>query len=694
MRLVVVELRTALNNALSTAVEARRDFAAALISVSVFLASALSISILSVPVLLLTLGSSAVQAAKDDQAPSAAQALSYGTMLYEYFQRHHFEALTEYALAERRKDLEGHGTHPKLMEGGVSLAFGMDQKAEAIFDSLLDGTYSDGIESQAWFYLGKIAYQRSNFERSSEVLAEVGEFLPERFKDEYRSMVSQLAVRDGNFTHAEAALERISDSSAYKAYAHFNIGAAYQKNFIRSRALDSTNSDWYAASIKLDAAADRALRLDYAGTETVQADEFRSLADRALLASGYALLQGERYDAAIDRFKRVRLEGPYASQAMLGYGWAEVEQERYELALTPWEHLIGQPLLSSAVQEAYVGIPYVYEKLGAKGKALQGFEQAATRYRDELKRIESAIDTLRNTSVIDLFVVEQPDGFVDWVAARDNLVLNPQTPYLAELLAGHGFQATLTDLRDLYALRLNLESWQRKVATFGFSLESRYNSRQTVRSGGKQALLDRISVLEVQRSDLYTRLSNIESSADAVALLPASKQKLAKKAASVYASAQQLVESDALFGQKKELGQKKEWAHLLSGVALWDAHAEYPENVWKARKNLKMIDETLDAMNSRKASIEDILSYELDMQSFSSRIDQASRQVDDALAANSRGIERAQAALSDMAIAKLSQHHRSIQSHLSQTQLAITRLYDKTVSDFEQALPSELERAE
>lgn len=651
------------------------------------LIAALLVTLLSCPIALAASNASDRSEADSNEAPSAAQALSYGVMLYEYFQRHHFEALTEYAIADQRKDLTGHGSYPKLMEGGISLAFGMDRKAETIFTSLLDGSYSEGVESQAWFYLGKIAYQRSNFSRSQSVLSEVNDFLPERLQDEYRSMVSQLALSDGNFLHAETALEQISDDSAYKAYTHFNIGAAYQKNFIAQGEDAASNNDWYPASIKLDTAAETALRLDRTGVKTILPDEFRALADRALLASGYALLQGKRYEAAVDRFKRVRLQGPYASQAMLGYGWAEVEQENYEAALTPWQHLIGQPLLSSSVQEAYVGIPYVHEKLGASAKALQGFERAASRYKEELNRIEGAILKLKELSVIDLFVVEQPEGFVDWVAARDNLQLNPQSPYLAELLAGHGFQATLTDLRDLYALRLNLESWQRKVATFRFSLESRHNSREAVRVGGKQALLDRIADLETQRSDLYTWLSKVESERDAIALLPAKQQKIAQRAEKAERLASDLEE------RGQDLGSKKEWAKLLAGVARWNAQAEFADNFWQARKQLQMIDETLEVMNDRKRSIEELLAHELDMKAYDTRIANAEQQVSNALSSNLRGIERAQGSLSEMAITKLSRHHRSIQTHLAQTQLAITRLYDQQVSDSENALPSELERS-
>ncbi len=644
-------------------------------------------------VLVCALSCAALSAAADKKdPPSAANALGYGVMLYEYFQRNHFEALREYSIAEKRQELYGHGSYPKLLEGGISLAFGMDRKAESVFDELLNGSYSEGVQNQAWFYLGKIAYQRSNYERSREVLGEIGPALPNKLQNEYRSLVSQLALRYEDFNHAEAAFERIEANSPFKPYTTFNIGAAYQKRFIRSRYAGAENNDWYPATLKLDEAAELALRFDRAGATGEQGDdEFKSLADRALLAAGYALLQGERYDAAIDRFKRVRLQGPYAAQAMLGYGWAEVEQERFTEALTPWEHLIDQSLISPAVQEAYVGIPYVYEKLGAKSKALSGFEFAADKYQQELRSIENAVQNLRSANMIDLFVVEQDQGFVDWVAAHDNLVLNPQSPYLTELLAGHEFQAALTDLRDLYALQQNLESWQRKVATFQFALESRHAAREAVRVGDKQQLLEQIDSLQAVRSDAYERLSLIESNSDAVSLLPREKQRTARKSQALASDARALIAAqggDPQGSGMQDLVNKAQWAEFLAGVALWDAHEEYSKNAWQIRKDLQIIDDMLEQMEQRKNNIEHILSEQLDVKRYTERITEASKKLEDTLAANQQGIDIAQQALSDLAIAKLSQHYRSIQAHLAQTRLAITRLYDINAAELDSAMES------
>ncbi len=628
-----------------------------------------------------------VTVAKDQAAPSVAQSLGYGVMLYEYFQRNNFAALREFAVAEQRGKLEGHGTHPKLMRGGISLAFGMDREAERIFRELLNGSYSQAIESQAWFYLGKIAYQRGNYERSRTVLASVGADLPIHLQDEYRSLVSQLALRFEDFTHAEKALERIAEDSPYRAYSQFNLGAALQKRFIRSQYDGAPNSDWYPASIRLDSAGEMALRLDYDNAQALSPDEFRALADRAYLASGYALLQGERYGAAIDRFKRVRLQGPYTAKAMLGYGWAEVEREQFAAALTPWEHLLGQSLLSPAVQEVYLGIPYVYEKLGAKAKALSGFERAAVSYREEMARIRKATATLKTANIMELFVVEQAEGFVDWVTARDDVVINPQSTYLAELLAGHEFQSTFTDLRDLYAMQANLEDWQRRLATFEYAMESRYQVRQNVLQGEKMALLQKIGKLETKRNTLYEELSRIESEGDVIAVMPGPQQRNARRAMAARDTAEGIIASGG------DVRAKGEWAAFLAGVALWDAHEVFSENLWSVRKDLQITDEVLQRAFDKKESIERLLDEQFDLQGYRNRIASARQQLNATLLENSAAIQRAQSQLVAMANQRLARHYRSIEANLAQTQLAITRLYDINASALDAASqpPSDME---
>jgi len=53
------------------------------------------------------------------------------------------------------------------------------------------------------------------------------------------------------------------------------------------------------------------------------------------------------------------------NRLLLGVGWADAAQGDYKGALVPWTELHGRNLLDSAVQEAYLAVPYAFGKLRA-----------------------------------------------------------------------------------------------------------------------------------------------------------------------------------------------------------------------------------------------------------------------------------------------------------------------------------------
>lgn len=619
------------------------------------------------------------------ESPSAVRSLGYGVMLYEYFQGHHFDTLVEHAIADQRNDLGGHQDYPNLISGGEALAFGMDRYAADTFNTLLDGSYSDGVESQAWFYLGKIAFQRRNLDRAEQVLGRVNKHLPRRFGDEFSSMVSQLNLYSGRFSVAESRRDGLAITSPYRAYTSFNVGAAYQKDFISNNA-EASNGNWRNAVENLDQAAREALDLRWRGVEANDPDEYAALADRALLASGYALLQGKKYGAAVDRFKRVRLKGPYAPQAMLGYGWAEVELGNFEAALTPWQHLLGQKLTTAAVREATMGVPFLYERMGIKAKALSGFENAATDFRQELANIDSAIAVLDRYQMIDLFVQQQGRGYVDWVEARDTLTMDPQSPYLAELLAGHRFQSALTDLRDLNALRSNLKAWQLRVETFSYALESRENARRALRKGAHSPLQERIGEMKRQRSVVYKRLGQAEGRRDAMAVLPEPKHKVWLKLEETRRNL------EALQAKGANVSEQKEKADFLAGVMHWEAVNTFAANRWKLRKQLEEVDQIISLIENREESVDRVLAQETDIKSYRKRVVAARDAVEQTIESNESVIARAENELADLVRDKLLAHRSIIEGHLTQTQLAITRLYDQNASTIDAQLSKEAEQ--
>ena len=108
--------------------------------------------------------------AANDEPLSSVADLRYGATLFEYYQGHYFEALSELMIAEERGGIQGHSDNPKLIEGGINLSFGMEQTAGEIFNALLsadaEGNFSRplSVRNAAWFYLGKLRYLRGDWD--------------------------------------------------------------------------------------------------------------------------------------------------------------------------------------------------------------------------------------------------------------------------------------------------------------------------------------------------------------------------------------------------------------------------------------------------------------------------------------------------------------------------------------------------
>ncbi len=610
--------------------------------------------LLSVFLLAPALRVSADQPVGTAKARTTVQDLGYGVMLYEYFQHNYLPALTELEVARKRDGIQGHGSHPDLMEGGIKLSYGMDRSAEKIFNRLLADYPDPAVRDQAWFYLGKIAYQRAEFERSANSFDKIGDQLPANLRDEFLFLTANLLIKAGQLDRARQRIDKLDAESPWQPYARFNLGVAYA----------AENPD-PAGNASQQAIAAFARLADYAK----DSDELKALNDRANLAAGYVLLRAGQQPDAIEAFKRVRLQGPYASQAMLGYGWAAAELKDYKLALTPWQRLSEQSLISPSVQESYLAVPFAYEQLGAERQALEAFERTAAAYEVELQRIDQALATLQDADIMQLFVREMGAGASNWIITGNDLDVKPQTPYLAHLIAQHEFQSGLMDLRDAYALQANLQRWEDKVATFSYAIESYQIARDKKRGGADHRALNQLPELKQQHDQLATRIAAIEKGGAVLALLPNAKQARVRKLAAV-----QTTLNDAQSGGA-DTAEEQHRLDMLRGVLLWEAAEQYPENLRTAKKALSDSALILDKASATKTQVLGLLATS-DTRPAQERVRVGQQQLQAARAQSDQTIAAARRYLAELARAELGEQRRNITTYLSQARLAIARLYD------------------
>jgi len=312
--------------------------------------------------------------------PHDVKDLHYGDVLFYFYQDNFFDSITRLLAAQQLERLPNTEGEAELLLGGLYLSLGEHVEAGKIFEALLAGKTSEAVRNKAWFYLGKVWYQRGYLEESERALKQVSDKIQPRINAERYMLLAQLMLRQGRYDDAIAALGSWHGAPDWTAYAQFNLGIA----LVRQGRL-----------------GDAIPHLDRVGRMETASEELLSLRDKANLALGFALLQAQRAGDARPILERVRLEGPYSSMALLGDGWADSTLGDFKRALVPWLALRKRNLLDSAVQESYLTVPYAYNQLGASGQAAEFYSSAIDSFDSELKHIDVSIEEIRSGNLLD-----------------------------------------------------------------------------------------------------------------------------------------------------------------------------------------------------------------------------------------------------------------------------------------------------
>ena len=414
--------------------------------------------------------------------------LKYGAVLYEFHQQRYFETLVEYDYASERGGIQNHGNYPELLKGGVSLSYGLDNQARDIFSRLIEENSPREVQNRAWFYLAKMLYMRGDIERSAVTLGNINGAMPGDIDQEYRYLAALVNIRMGYFDEAEAISHSFAKDGPYAPYLYFNLGVAFGKEKDTGRAVSSLK--------KAAAYADGSGQLD-------------RLADRANMAIAYLDAQDRDFAGAYEHIRQVNSTGVYSNRALLGAGWASINEGSYTGALATLTVLQQRSMALPEVQEAVLLVPHIYEKQKLMGRAAQGFIDAFDRYSDALQKLDQARETLKDADVLELFVRNMDDMLEesDWFGTAPSVSLNPLSPFLLDLISDHSFQSVMKDLRDLYAIRNNLNSWKRKRDDFDVILSARSHAMNSQRrSPDMHALAERQAAARESQAALAARI--------------------------------------------------------------------------------------------------------------------------------------------------------------------------------------------
>ncbi len=525
--------------------------------------------------LMLPWAAAAAEDAKPDPnglAPQAVQDLPYGNVLFYFFQKDYFAAITRLLAAKQQHELDHTGPDAELLLGGLYLSLGEHVEAGRIFNALLDANAPPAVRNRAWYYLGKVWYERGYLKESESALRRVSAKTDPRIDAERTMLLAEIMMREGRYDEAVALLGAWHGPAGWTAYANLNLGVA----LVRENRLP-----------------DAIPFLDRVGRIDAHGEEFLALKDKANLALGFALLQAKRAAEAKTYLERVRLQGPFSAKALLGLGWADAIEGDYKSALVPWLALHDRDLLDAAVQESYLAVPYAFSKLHADGQAAKYYGSAVASFDAESKNIDASMERIRAGKMLDRLLTADKDKRISWSWQLTNLPQAPESRYLYVLLASNDFQEGLKNYRELQYMRRNLDDWRASISAFNDMLATKQEAyAERVPKADAVLASTNLDALMQKRVEFESRLDEIARSHDVAALATPEEQKTWAKLARIGAYL-------AAHPHDPALANMRDKYRLMKGVMYWRLAESFRARLWNERRALNELSADLKETERR-----------------------------------------------------------------------------------------------
>jgi len=119
----------------------------------------------------------------------------------------------------------------------------------------------------------------------------------------------------------------------------------------------------------------------------------QELTQRLYLILGYALLQREYYRDARQAFGQINQQSRYANRALLGLGLAASSQGDYIGGLNALNSLKEKNEIDLSVDESYLIIPYIYEKIQRESIVSTSYSEAMNHYQQRIDNLNQLLTT-------------------------------------------------------------------------------------------------------------------------------------------------------------------------------------------------------------------------------------------------------------------------------------------------------------
>jgi len=595
--------------------------------------------------------------------------LTYGTLLYSYYQQDYQQALLEALVAERQGRRGDDPVRFELAKGSFAFADGMYDYASRTFNSVDPGELDELDRMRLAFHLAREYYRRQDFSRLGGELAQVdlgrSWIGRQRFHPEVQFMRSELAVHEGRYADAEAALTPVDSDDPLRAYGLFNLGVALR-----------SGGDLGAARRVFETLA--ATKVEAKHVDAAALEEIDDLKQRARVALSFiARQQGQPADAETV-LGALPAASRYRDVAMASYGSLAMETANYDLAARIWLTLQNQDYWTTSTAQARLGFPLSLEHLASGDMALVQFRAAERSFENRLAVLTDLSarvdDRVWVRGLLEVFASPNPDearraeimerwqeqlGHTDWI----------------EWLATEDTQQVLLEWRDLLGMEDWLDQLPRTLDAFEeVAVERRHRTADARALLHDEELLDRRAELAATIDSQAAELDRLRAATPT----PTPEWMLRLASDSERKVIDELGRMRSLIDRGMSAADKTRWqarVARLQGVVFWRLVEERSERLRALDRQLRENRDLLADVDGRvgrvqAAEAEFSAGVETDFLAFSDRAANLKVRVDQAL-------ERREVALAREIKRGMQREMQEVQQYLLATRIAIARATDQ-----------------
>ena len=366
----------------------------------------------------------------------------YGEILYDYYQKRYFSAMTRILIAQETGGLPTQGERAEVLLGALYASYGMPREAEALFDKLLSKSVDPVLATRIWIHLSNLYYQQQRYQKALDTLDKHVTEVPKDLRQNYYALRTRILMKLGRYDDTSIALDGLENAVTLSGYLKYNLAVSR---------INVGQGD-----------AGEAFLWDL--VNLVPGDEeINSLKDKSILALGVHFLRSGNPRRAQSVLGAARLEGPSSETGLLLHARAWLATQEPRKAMGSLQALSRRSMQFEEAQEAAISLPFLYEQLGDFGRAQQGYRDAIAAYTEHYKYLAALEEKIRSGLWFQELAKEPT-----WSTAMDPLP--PFEPKRVEsfatfqhLFATHKFNTRWLDFHEQWRQIRLLDQWQQRL---------------------------------------------------------------------------------------------------------------------------------------------------------------------------------------------------------------------------------------